>query len=155
LSYLNDQLARAYTRDGTFVTAFYAVLDPTARMLTYARAGHNPPRLVRRGDVLSLDQTGALPLGVYEGQNYEEASISLERDDLLLLFTDGITEAEAPANSEQSGSQFGKARLDQVLLGCSNKSTDECIGEIRQAVSEFCAGTPPTDDQTLIAIRCG
>src|SRR5262249_32899052 len=72
LEYLNDQLAKADTRDGTFVPAFYAVLDPQDRTLSYARAGHNPPRLVRRGDVLSLDKAGALPLGLFEGQRYEE-----------------------------------------------------------------------------------
>ncbi len=155
LSYLNDQLARAYTRDGTFVTAFYAVLDPTERTLTYSRAGHNPPRLVRREQVHSLDKTGALPLGIHDGQVYEEATIALESGDLLLLFTDGVTEASSPPQSATAGAQFGMRRLDNLLLDCLNTSTTECLDRIRSEVAAFSENAPPTDDQTLIAIRCG
>jgi sigma-B regulation protein RsbU (phosphoserine phosphatase) len=154
LAYLNNQLATAYTRDGTFVTAFYAVLDPHRRTLTYSRAGHNPPRLVRREQVHSLDQTGSLPLGISTGQVYEEATIPLEPGDLLLLFTDGVTEASSPLHSATAGAQFGTQRLDRVLLDCLTSSTDECLQRIRQAVAAFCENAPPTDDQTLIAIRC-
>jgi sigma-B regulation protein RsbU (phosphoserine phosphatase) len=154
LAYLNNQLATAYTRDGTFVTAFYAVLDPNRRTLTYSRAGHNPPRLVRREQVHSLDQTGSLPLGISTGQVYEEATIPLELGDLLLLFTDGVTEASSPLHSATAGAQFGTQRLDRLLLDCLKSSTDECLQRIRQEVASFCENAPPTDDQTLIAIRC-
>ncbi|HEV3025248.1 MAG TPA: PP2C family protein-serine/threonine phosphatase, partial [Pirellulales bacterium] len=154
LSYLNDQLARAYTRDGKFVTAFYAVLDPSTRSLVYSRAGHNAPRLVRRGGVLALDAIGALPLGIFDNQTYDQATVTLEPGDLLLLYTDGIVEAIAPTDGQAPGSQLGTNRLDKWLLDCSANSTDECIDKIRSAVAEFCNNAPPTDDQTLIAIRC-
>ncbi len=114
LCYLNDRLTQAYTRSGTFVTAFYAVLDPRARMLTYARAGHNPPRLVRGDRVLSLDGAGGLPLGILDGQKYCQTTVPLERGDLLLLYTDGITEAMAPAPSGTSRELFGTDRLDDL-----------------------------------------
>lgn len=154
LGYLNDQLVRSYTREGSFVTAFYATLDPLARMLTYARAGHNPPRLVRGGCVLSLDQQGALPLGILEQQAYGQATVRLEPGDLLLLYTDGITEAMAPRRACGSRELFGVERLDELLLGCGAGSAEGCVAAVRSAVAEFCANTPPTDDQTLIAIRC-
>jgi phosphoserine phosphatase RsbU/P len=155
LTYLNDQLARAYTRDGTFVTAFYAVLDPAERTLTYSRAGHNPPRLVRREQVHPLDETGGLPMGILIGQAYEETTTALEPGDLLLLFTDGVTEAASPVESATAGAQFGTRRLDNLLLDCLSTGTDECLERIRREVATFCENTPPTDDQTLIAIRCG
>jgi sigma-B regulation protein RsbU (phosphoserine phosphatase) len=156
LEYLNEQLTRSYTRDGTFVTAFYAVLNPSTRTLTYARAGHNPPRLVRGRDrVLSLDETGALPLGVLEGQVYEQSTVTLEPGDMLLLYTDGITEAMAPlTGSDRPRQLFGTARLDRLLLECAETTANGCIGAIRAAVAAFCENAPPTDDQTLIAIGC-
>ena len=154
LEYLNEQLARAYTRDGTFVTAYYAVLDPSSRSLAYSRAGHNPPRLVRGGRVLALDAIGALPLGIVGKQTYDEATVTLERGDLLLLYTDGIVEAMAQAHEPTAGSQFGTARLDKLLLECSASSAGECIKKIRAALAAFGADATPTDDQTLIAIRC-
>jgi sigma-B regulation protein RsbU (phosphoserine phosphatase) len=153
LAYLNDQLSRAYTRDGSFVTAFYAVLDAANFTLNYCRAGHNPPRLLRGNRVLSLDETGALPMGIFENQAFEEAIIAFEPGDLLLLYTDGITEAAAPRTGNQPSEIFGTDRLDKLLLQCNDNTTDQCIDRIRTAVTDFCGGAPPTDDQTLVAIR--
>jgi sigma-B regulation protein RsbU (phosphoserine phosphatase) len=122
LDYLNHQLARVYTRDGTFITGFYAILDPEQRTLTYSRAGHNPPRLVR--------------------------------GDLLLLYTDGITEATAPlAPGEKRRELFGVERLDAVLLECGATGAPECLERIRRDVNAFSDDALPSDDQTLIAIR--
>ena len=154
LKYLNQQLTCRYTRDGTFVTAFYAVLDPARRTLDYARAGHNPPRLVRGQRVLSLDENNAVPLGIVDEERYAQARVGLEKDDLLLLYTDGITEAAAPAKADLPRSMFETERLDQLLLSCRGCSAEECISRIRAAVREFTEDAPQSDDQTLIAIRC-
>jgi sigma-B regulation protein RsbU (phosphoserine phosphatase) len=151
LEYLNHQLARQYTHNGTFVTAFYAVLDPKSRCLTYARAGHNPPRLVRGAEVLSLDGIGGLPLGVREGQKYEQAETRVKPGDLLLLYTDGITEAVSRRGDTLT--TFGTARLDGVLLGCGGGSAVECIARVRRELAEFGGDEPATDDQTLVAMR--
>ena len=85
LRHLDARLSRSYTRNGTFITAFYAVLDPAARTMTYARAGHNPPRLVRGGRVTALDGVGGMPLGILGEQPYGETTVTLERGDLLVL----------------------------------------------------------------------
>jgi len=154
LNYLNRQLARSYTRGGNFVTAFYAVLDPSSRTLTYARAGHNPPRLVRGDRVMSLDETGALPLGIFEDQTYHESTVPLESGDLLLLYTDGITEAKAPLKGNSTHELFGVERLDSLLVDCAANEAQCCIDRVRKEVAAFCENQPPTDDQTLIAIRC-
>jgi len=155
LGYLNDRLTRSYTSGGTFVTAFYAVLDPASRTLTYSAAGHNPPRLVRGDRVMSLDGAGALPLGIEVNQRYGQATVALEGGDLLLLYTDGITEAAAPLNGETSRDLFGVQRLDRLLIDCGATRPEGCIARVRREVSAFSANVPPTDDQTLIAIRCG
>ncbi len=116
LTYLNDRLTHSYRRDGTFVTAFYGVLDPAGRTLTYSAAGHPPPRLARGERVLPLDRASSLPLGILDGVGYDEAEVQLERGDLLLLYTDGITEAMAPVARGQPVDLFGTARLDRALL---------------------------------------
>ncbi|MGB7157015.1 MAG: PP2C family protein-serine/threonine phosphatase [Tepidisphaeraceae bacterium] len=158
LEHLNAQLARSYTRNGTFITAFYAVLDPARRTLTYSRAGHNPPRLVRGGRVLPLDHVGGLPLGIVDEheQPYAQTTITLERSDLLLLYTDGITEAMTPRRSAGASRElFGVDRLDPLLCDCgTSDSTEQCIARIRAAVAAFSENAPLADDQTLIAIRC-
>jgi phosphoserine phosphatase RsbU/P len=154
LSYLNDHLARAYTRNGTFVTAFYAVLDPAERTLTYSAGGHNPPRLVHGRRILSLDDAGSLPLGIVEGQPFTQAVVSMESEDVLLLYTDGITEAMAAGESTSAHAMFGVDLLDGLLLASVGKPAEECVARIRAEVAAFCGNAPPTDDQTLVAIRC-
>jgi sigma-B regulation protein RsbU (phosphoserine phosphatase) len=155
LTYLNDTLTRSYTRGGSFVTAFYAVLDPATRTITYSIAGHNPPRLVRGERVIPLDEDGALPLGIEQGQDYEQTSVTLTAGDTLVLYTDGITEAMAPAAGGADGRPlFGVRRLDRVLLDCRAASADEFVRRIRSEVTAFRGGAPASDDETLIALRC-
>lgn len=152
--YLNDCLTRAYTRGRSFVTAFYGVLDPASRTLVYSRAGHNPPRLVRGDRVISINGEGGLPLGIEDGHGYGESTVRLERGDMLLLYTDGITEAGAPMKSGEDRQLFGNDRLDKALLEHIGCGAEECIGHIRNEVAAFTANAPPADDQTLIALRC-
>jgi sigma-B regulation protein RsbU (phosphoserine phosphatase) len=154
LKFINAHLANSYARGGRFVTAFYAVLDPKTRTLTYARAGHEPPRLVRGERIISLDQNAGLPLGIFAEEKYREASITLEKGDLLLLYTDGITEAAVKPSGAEARELFGIERLDHSLLGCGDGSAQNCIERVCAAVREFTQGVPRVDDQTLIAIRC-
>ena len=95
-----------------------------------------------------------LPLGIVDGQTYDEAELTLESGDLLLLYTDGITEAAAPAKGAQPRDLFGTDRLDQLLLDCRSGNTGECIDRIKEGLRAFCENAAPADDQTLIAIRC-
>ncbi len=152
LAHINRHLTRSYTSSGTFVTAFYATLDVRTRVLTFSTAGHNPPRL-RRGDgVRSLDAPGGLPLGIMDDEIYGESSITLERGDVLLLYTDGITEAMAPTDSSGTRELFGVERLDAEILSCSERRAQTTADRVRAAVEGFVRSTPPTDDQTIVAI---
>jgi sigma-B regulation protein RsbU (phosphoserine phosphatase) len=151
LKFLNDHLVRSYTRNGTFVTAFYAVLDPAARTLVYAAGGHNPPRLARGNHVIPLDEAGAYPLGIVPIQSFDESTLTLQSGDLLLLYTDGITEAMAPGVSHD---EFGVERLDAILRASEKGSAAECLHRIRTNLAAFTANAAPADDQTLVAVRC-
>ena len=148
LSFINDNLAARYTTDsGTFVTAFYGVYDPATRVLTYASAGHNPPRVGRRDGthVRAIDRNGSLPLGIDPGVEYDNTVEHLEAGDFLLLYTDGITEARSPA-----GELFGVDRLDAVVAECTGEA-QELVSMILSAVDRFTEARPPTDDRTLLA----
>jgi len=104
---------------------------------------------------LSLDRDGALPLGILDEQNYGEATVSLQSGDLLLLYTDGITEAVAPLKGGDAPRElFGVERLDPLLIDCGGSRAEECIARIRGELADFSQAAPPSDDQTLIAMRC-
>lgn len=154
LSHLNSRLARTYTLDGSFVTAFYAVFDPHSRRLTYSSAGHNPPRLRRGATVRSIDAPSGLPLGVLDDQSFPESTIELEPGDLLLLYTDGITEAMPTPAADRSVELFGVERLDALLAGSPQCSARECVDMITREVAAFVRGAQASDDQTLLAMRC-
>src|SRR5262249_22682213 len=90
LSFINHHLSTRYTADfETFVTAFYGIYDPPRRSLTYASAGHNPPRLKRcaDGSVLALDGVGNLPLGVLDGLPYDQTTLALQPGDQIVFYT--------------------------------------------------------------------
>jgi sigma-B regulation protein RsbU (phosphoserine phosphatase) len=147
LEYANGHLARRYTSDsGTFVTAFYCVYDPASRRLTYANAGHNPPRVKHcpGSRVTELNEARRPPLGVSLDERYEEATYTLEKGDQFILYTDGITEARNPA-----GRMFGLERLDCALRGCRENAAD-LIAAVISAVEAFGGGRPADDDRTLL-----
>jgi len=153
LAHLNTHLSKSYTPSGSFVTAFYATLDPDSGRLVYSSAGHNPPRLLRDGKIISLEEAGGLPLGILADQRYPEASATLRPGDVLVLYTDGITEAMAPMAKDGSRELFGTDRLDDLLCEHSGSTADQIVAAIRAAVTVFRSGTAPTDDQTIVVLR--
>lgn len=154
LAHLNARLAQSYTLDGSFVTAFYAVFDPRSLRLTYSCAGHNPPRLRRGENIRSIDAASGLPLGVLDDQSFPESTIDLLPGDLLLLYTDGITEAMPAPAPDGSVNLFGVERLDAILARSQRCSARECVDLITGEVAAFVKGAPAADDQTLLAMRC-
>ncbi len=104
--------------------------------------------------MLPLDEGGALPLGILEDQEYRQATVVLEPGDLLLLYTDGITEARGPLAADGSRPLLGLERLDRLLCDCGGAGAEECVARVRAEVAAFSDNTTPADDQTLIAIRC-
>ncbi|MFN7966237.1 MAG: SpoIIE family protein phosphatase [Acidobacteriota bacterium] len=132
-----------------FATLFYAHWDIATRMLTYANAGHNPGLLLRRGATQPerLHATG-LVLGVSEGADYEQVTLQLQPDDLLVLYTDGITEAE-----DASGHFFGEPRLADLVANFGDADIDDLRALIFAEVERFATGTQQHDDMTLVVAR--
>ena len=154
LSYVNEHLARSYATNGTFVTAFYATLDPIARHLTFAVAGHNPPYVVRGGRLIALDGDASFPLGLSPDEQYREATFQLERGDVLVLYTDGITEAMSPPDASGHRELFGDERLGLALLAGPLDNAEACVRRVEEAVRIFTRGGAATDDRTLVIVRC-
>jgi phosphoserine phosphatase RsbU/P len=150
LNFINKHLAARYTNGtGTFVTAFYGIYDPATRELRFANAGHNPPRLKRgKGGPNGIVEGAAnLPLGIDEDEIYVDDVQTLQPGDILVLYTDGITEARSP-----DGELFGTDRLDQVIAD-SEQSSQELIDETLIRVERFANYAPPTDDRTMVVIQ--
>ena len=129
-----------------FVTFFYGVIDTDGRTLHYTNAGHNFPILVRADGSIERLGTGGLVLGVAADARYEQDSVALQSGDRLVLFTDGITEAEA-----RDGSDFGDDRLVATVLAHRDLSPWRMVDAIVDRVSDFTGGLF-RDDATLLAV---
>ena len=137
------------SRSGMFVTLFYGFLDSENRTLTYVNAGHNPPIHFHAKDksLRELEATG-IAMGAMDDAEYSQASVRIAPGDILILYTDGITEAEN-VNLEM----FGVERFQQTILNSASLSAKEISDEILKAVKEFTGGHPQSDDITLMVIR--
>lgn len=133
--------------DGQYAAFFYAQYDPASRTLTYVNGGQNAPMLLRDAEIIRLDKGGP-PVGLFESAVYEQESIQLMPGDLLVLFTDGISDAENP-----EGCDWGEKELKKVVRNLSGRAPGELIEEILAAADRFAAGAPQHDDMTLVAAR--
>ncbi|MBI2150389.1 MAG: SpoIIE family protein phosphatase [Acidobacteria bacterium] len=134
------------TCSGRFATLFYAVLDSAAGALRYTNAGHVPPILVRNdGAVLRLSEGGTV-LGVFADAPYEEAQVTFETGDRLVLITDGITEA-----ANESGEDFGEDRFIRLLVENRDLPAAELREVLLDALANF-TGQGLQDDATLMIV---
>ena len=137
------------TRAGLFVTVFYGVLDPTSGELTYSNARHNPPYLLsaRDGNIIQeLDRTG-VPLGILDGLTWEQRAVRLAPNDVLLLYTDGITEAQ---NAQEAF--FDEERLREVVRANLGRSARVIQDSVIAQVGAFVGEAPQSDDITLVVV---
>jgi len=148
-NYANQYLFTRIIR-GTFITSFVAGYNPDLEQITYSCAGHPPPILYRSvsHDLIELDQSNGIPLGVVKDFVWENANISFKQKDILLMYTDGILEA---ANG--SGEQFGLERLKNIMIENLALSCKSIIEKIETAVDEFQQGSDRKDDQTLVVLK--
>ncbi len=143
---LNRQLY-ASTQMEKYATFFYAVYDGKTRRLIYTNAGHPPPFYFHHGKIDRL-KTGGTVVGLFGITTYEQAIIQLEPGDMLLAFTDGMTE---PENS--FGEEFGEERLLEAAQRASHCQPEELVKEIYRAVSDWTGSPELQDDMTLVVAR--
>jgi len=132
-----------------FLTAFYATLDPSSGQLTYCNAGHAPPLLIggASSSPQALPRTGPA-LGVIEQAQWEPRSLELAPGEALVLYTDGVTDAEGPG-----GEFFGAKRLERVVRAAQGTTAIEARDAILAAVAAFRQGTPQFDDIAIVVLR--
>jgi serine phosphatase RsbU (regulator of sigma subunit) len=148
LEIVNQRLL-ADARADQFVTVFYAVLDPASKRLLYCNAGHNPGLILHAAldPVDSLKRTG-IALGAMEDAKYRQEQVSLVQGDLLVLYTDGVTEAQ-----DGEGHFLGDERFIEILRNNRNESA-LCVQQaVTEELDHFQAGHPPSDDITLVILK--
>ena len=131
-----------------FVTAFYGILDGPNRTLAYSIAGHNPPLLVDASGKHRFIERGGLPLGMFRDTRYHEYYLSFEAGDVLVLYTDGATEASNP-----DGEEFGRERLAAAVKANIDKPARELIIGLQKEVLDWTDGVGAADDVTFFVIK--
>ena len=148
LAMVNDELARDNPA-AMFVTLFLGLLDLRTGRLEYANGGHNPP-LLRRGDgtVIALDSHSGPLLGYEQRIDYRPFSVDLAPGELVVLYTDGITEALDSRNA-----LFGEQRLLEAVIRRGEDTAEAIVSGVAAEVDAFAVGEPQADDLTLLALR--
>ncbi len=132
-----------------FITSIYCNLDYHRHEISYVNSGHNPPYIVRATDnrIEELDQGGVM-LGIMEEIDLPKATLSIGKDDILMLFSDGVTEATNP-----SGELYSEESFEQWLLGHKQLSADEMKKALLETLQDYADGSPQSDDITFIIVK--
>jgi len=134
--------------DNRFITFFMTVADPDTGALVYTNAGHNPPLLIRAAGGFDKLAGGGVILGILPQAVYKEAAIRMEPGDVLVLFSDGVTEAADPKDED-----FGEERLAELVASMRGRPASQIVEAIEAAVNEHTRGAPPADDITVVVAR--
>jgi DNA-binding NarL/FixJ family response regulator len=149
ISQINERIL-SDTRSEMFVTAFYGVLEPDTGRMRYVNAGHNPPYLMsdQKGKPFDRLRATGMALGVMEDAVWKQKVIRFSPGDVLLLYTDGITEAQ-----DTQGRFYGERRLQDVMRSIGSRPAEEILEAVLDDLRRFIDGAPQQDDVTLIVIR--
>lgn len=143
-----NRLLEQSIEPGRFVTFFLASLDPASMRLEYVNAGHPAPMLVRAGGGVERLERGGIILGIDAAATFEAGSVTLEPGDLLAMFTDGVTEAQG-ADEEL----FGDARIESVLHLNRERTAEEVLNALIEAVKSYEGARGPSDDLTAVIVK--
>jgi sigma-B regulation protein RsbU (phosphoserine phosphatase) len=171
-----NKLLHVSTDAASYATFFYAQFDEGTRLLTYVNAGHNPPMVLRGAKTARAQGVGAggygtlmpdetigegegLPevrfltkggpiIGAFDDCVYEQETIQMESGDLLVAYTDGVTEARDAYDAE-----FGEASLRRIIDSCCHEPAQALSERVVQSVRDWCGDIPPHDDLTLVVMK--
>ena len=135
------------TLDNEFATVFYGAFDQADRRLTYCSAGHDPALLYRRGRFSELD-VGGMVMGVDDTQQYQKGVVALEPGDIVLIHTDGVTDA-----SNFNGEKFGRDRVRQAIAQTAEGTVSDVVNHVLWEVRRFVGLNHRPDDMTLVAVK--
>jgi len=144
---VNEAVIRRAVR-ARFVTMIYGVVDPQGQ-LTYCNAGHNPPLLLRPNETRKLGEGGVV-LGLFPNAPYDQETIPLEAGDVIVAFSDGVSES-----MNLAGDEFGDAGIEESVRRNLNSSPAEMLERLLADVRAFSEGTQPHDDLTALVLRYG
>jgi phosphoserine phosphatase RsbU/P len=144
-----NALISADAARGMFVTVFYAEIDPQTGVVTYVNCGHNPPYWYHANNQLisELGPTGPV-LGINESMQFKQEQISIDHGDMIMLYTDGITEA-----FNENDQEFGEDRLKTILTEHALKSPEQILAEIHSALEAYVGSAPQSDDRTIVVAK--
>ena len=142
---LNELIINLSTSN-KFITLFIAKYNAQKNKIYYISAGHNPQYVIRGDELIKMESCGVC-IGIIPFE-YKIQSVELKKDDLLVLYTDGIIEARNKANKV-----FGEERLQQVIKANQNKSCKDILKEILVSIEEFALNPSAQDDLTLLVMR--
>lgn len=143
-----NNLIHSNTSPDQFITFFVGVLDPQDRTFSYVNAGHNPPILLHADGRINLLDIGGLLLGAMPDMPYEQGTVNLENDDLIFLYTDGISEAD-----NSGGEMFGEERINAILKENQNLTPAEILSKLEDELQDFIGDVPLSDDSTTLVAK--
>lgn len=143
---VNQQLCESSSPE-RYATLFCGIFDAPTRTLRYVNAGHNPPLFVRRDGSLSWLEAGGAPIGIFPDWTYEEGTVQLNPGDLVVAYTDGVTEVVNP-----DGKEWGIEGLHKAAAEGGGRCSDEIVRTIFKCMDDFSRGCQ-SDDATAMVLR--
>jgi sigma-B regulation protein RsbU (phosphoserine phosphatase) len=144
-----NRLLQSENSTSMFVTVFYAILELSSGMVEFSNGGHNPPYLLKsKGEIAQLELTHNFVLGAFAMSSYQSKKVQLDKGDSLILYTDGVTEA-----NNQQGNQFSESGLQECLVSMNGQSAREIVDIVFNKVQEYSGTTPQSDDITVLALK--
>ncbi|HEU4595921.1 MAG TPA: SpoIIE family protein phosphatase [Pyrinomonadaceae bacterium] len=144
---INEQLCRS-TESNRFATLFLALYDDRTRLLRYTNAGHNSPLLVRAGGTIERLTTGGTMVGAFDWVKFEEGQVTLEEGDLLVIFSDGLSEAQ-----NLLGEEYGEERLTRFAVSRRRETVNNIRAELFDEIDKWTGAVERGDDQTLVILK--